>query len=387
MKRAVGKTIDLFLIIALVVVAAFIFVNRVFKQVNRIDRVNISISSQCGDLFGVDLVNALIQEFEAQNPDLRIQMTSQENADIVFFNEGEFNSLLEMSALASLAPYIYTETQEGHRIDHWALPLLSFMDIFLYNIDILQAAQCDRPPKTRAEFLAAAKAVAGKKSAAPDEVHLPFALGLSPADPLALRRDFYPWIWMDGGELQLAGTDDNPALPRVVTNTITFFGQLHREGLLAPDTFEKTGQMRLKEFAEGNIAMMTASSQDIPFLRHNARDVNFGITTIPATVQGKNRLGLLSIYAGINSACALPDEAWMFLAFIAGKSPILAQTLGAVPGSSPNAFPGEYIVQDPLYSKAWEIFEAAEIAKGPGQPLNAEIERIIREKLEEVFTP
>jgi ABC-type glycerol-3-phosphate transport system substrate-binding protein len=382
-----GWLVDIFLFTVAAALLVFFFVSRMHKAASEPERVSISISSQCGDLFGRDIVNALIQEFEEQNPDLRIQEITQEaegddgGADIVFFDDSGFSSLMNALALASLAPYNYTGTQAGQ----WALPLVSFMDIFIYNIDILQAANLDRPPKTRAEFLAAAKAVVENNPAPPEqEPVFAFALGLSPADPAALRRDFYPWVWINGGEIRLGSAE--PALPRTVTDAIAFLGRLNSEELLAPGTFEKTGAQRLREFAEGKIAMLTASARDIPFLRNNAHGITLGITALPAVTQGKTRVGLSSIYAGMSSDCALPDEAWKFLAFFAGKRHVLSETLGAVPGSFPDVFAGEYIAEDPLCSKAWDIFEAADIVEyEPNQPFEEEINRLIREKLVDAF--
>jgi hypothetical protein len=95
-------------------------------------------------------------------------------------------------------------------------------------------------------------------------------------------------------------------------------------------------------------------------------------------------MGLINIYAGINSDCAMPDEARTFLAFIVEKSQVLAEAMGAVPGSFPVAFPGAYIAENPLYSKAWDIFEAADIVEDkPSQLFDEGINRIIREKLKE----
>jgi len=388
------KPIDIFLIIAVVMALGYIAVNRSCEQasepghIKRVKRIDITISSQWGALFGRDTVDSFIQEFEEQHPELRIQEVTQEAAadgdsgdsvaDIVFFDDGEFGSLMNAEALASPDSY---------------RPLVSFMDVFIYNIDILKAANLDRPPKTRAEFLAAARAVKAQGAEAPevqgaDEVPVsPFALGLSKADPLALRRDFYPWIWASGVDIQsidLSG--ENPALPRAVTDAIAFFGQLDREELLAPGTFETTGAQRLQEFAEGKIAMMTLSARDIAFLQNSAPGITLGITALPAITQGKNRLGVSTLYAGISGASAVPDEAGLFLAFLAEKSNVLAEALGAVPGKLPGGFAGEYIEKNELYAKAWDIFEAADIVEYQGgEPDEEEFNRIIREKLAEAF--
>jgi hypothetical protein len=365
------RVIDIFLGFAAVAVVVLITTSRACEKSDEprrvAKRIDISISPQCRNLFGSDTVDALIREFEDQNPGLRIQEAAPDGqvADIVFFDDSGFSSP---------ESYLQGET------------LMSFMDLFFYNIDILKAVNLDRPPKTRAEFLAAARAVAKYDTKLPQaETVFPFALGLD--DPMALRRDFFPWVWTNGGNMPPLGTsDENTTLSRPLTEIITFFEQLNREELLAPETFEKTGTQRLKEFAEGKIAMITASARDIVFVQNNADGITFGITTIPSTSQGKTRMGLINIYAGINNASAIPDEARTFLAFIVEKRQVLAEVAGAVPGSFPVAFPGAYIAENPLYSKAWDIFEAADIVEDkPSQLFDEGINRIIREKLKEVL--
>jgi len=369
-----GNRIDIFLFFAVAAVLIIVIAGQIFRKVDSLRRTEISISRQGRELFGADILGALIQEFEKLYPDLRIQVADGDT-DIVFFDDSEIGSLMAESALASLRPYIHSETQAGQ----WVIPLVSYMDIFFYNIDILQAANCDRPPKTRADFLAAARAVAALKTASP------LALGLSEADPLALRRDIYPWVWAAGGDLRQSGAE-NAVLSRAANDTIAFFAQLYREGLLAPDSFGTTGAQRLEEFAAGNIAMLSASSRDISFLQNNIDGFNFGVTAIPQTAPGKNRLALPGIYAGISGGCAQSDEAWTFLAYLAGRKQVLEEALNAIPGNFPSAFPSGYTADDPLFSKAWEIFEAADIVEYfPAAPLEEETGRIIWEKITEAF--
>ena len=376
--RLFGRLADIILLIAAVTVLAVVVLNRVNKNPAKPKRNVITVSRQYENFFGRDTASALIQEFEDHFPDLRIQTAavSEEaagEADIIFFDDGEIDELTTASALAPLNPYIHSETQGGQRASQWAIPLVSFMDLFFYNIDILEAAGRDRPPKTRADLLAAARAVAERKTA------FPLALGLSQADPLSLRRGLYPWIWADG---EIASAAAHLSLTKTSVDVIDFFGQLNREDLLAPGTFEKTSAQRLEEFSEGRIAMLAASSRDIAWLRINAPDLNFGVTAIPQAAQGRNRLGLSGIYAGISGGCALPDEAWTFLAFIAGKSQTLAEALGAVPGGFNKAFPGDYAAKDPLYSKAWDIYEAADIVEYyPADPSEEDLNRLLREKM------
>jgi multiple sugar transport system substrate-binding protein len=375
--RLPGKLINIMLLAVLVMVIAFVVLSR-FSGESVISRhIDISVSPQFENLFGVDMTSALIRDFEKQRPDLRITKAA-EGADILFFDDYEFGRLRSGSKLLVLNPYIAVKQDIPDQDAQWALPLMSFMDILFYNIDILQAANFDRPPKTRAEFLAAARAVASTGAGAVYS----FALEL----PQGARQNIYPWIWAAGGEICAPGNASSPndalVLSRITVDTITFLGQLYREGLLS--TGLKTGTGRLEGFAEGKIAMITGSARDIAFLQRGSGNINFGVTAIPGTAQGKNRLGLSKIYAGISADCALPNEAWSFLSFIAEKSQILAEKLAAIPGSIPAVFPGEYIVKNPLYSKAWDIFEAAEIVDFSDDPLEEEKERLVMEKIREL---
>jgi len=350
------KPIDSFVIIAVIMALAYIVFNRAYTAVNETKRTNIVIAPQGGGLFGKDTVDVLVQEFEQLNPELRIrEATETAPADIVFFDDSAYGSLENMLAI---------------------VPLVSFMDVFIYNIDLLKAAGLDRPPKTRAEFLTAARAVAEKGAASA------FALGLSPEDPLALRRDFYPWIWANGVDINDIDLEDNPALPRAVMDVVALFGQLNREKLLAPGTFAATGAQRLQEFAEGKIAMMTISARDLAFIHHHAPGITVGITALPAMAQGKNRLGLSSIYAGISGDGGAPDEAQILLSFLVEKSAALAEAVGAVPGNYPGGFAGEYIEKSELLAKAWDIFEAADtVDYRPGRLSEEVFKRLVRENL------
>jgi multiple sugar transport system substrate-binding protein len=382
-----GKWVNIILLAVLVAVIAVIILYR-FAVGSGISRhIYISISPKFENLFGKDLAGALIKDFEKQRPDLRITK-AVENPDILLFDDGEFGPLRNSSNLLALNPYLAVNTQDAetdrkHSVPEqnvpeqdaqWALPLMSFMDLLFYNIDILQTANFDRPPKTRAEFLAVAKAVANP-NAGQDTVYS-FALALSQG----ARRNIYPWIWATGGEICASAPNEPPVLSRATLDTIAFFGQLNSEGLLSTE-WEPAIHL-FEAFAKGKIAMITRPASDIALLQSIAGNLNFGITAIPGTTQGKNRLGLSKIYAGISADCALPDEAWAFLSFIAEKGPVLAEALAAIPGSLPVAFPGDYIIKNPLFSKAWDIFEAADIVEYRSDgPAEEETERLVMDAL------
>jgi multiple sugar transport system substrate-binding protein len=156
---------------------------------------------------------------------------------------------------------------------------------------------------------------------------------------------------------------------------------------LAPGVFETTGEQRLEEFAQGKIAMMIASTRAIPYLRERMGDDAFGITTIPDSgTGGRYSAAFSAIYTGINSNSAHIDEAWSFLVFLAEKSFLFCEELKAVPGVVSDIIRGDYIKDDPFYSKAWDIFESSGIAEGfSGNPYAQEYETAFMEELQIFF--
>jgi len=314
----------------------------------------------------------LLLEFEEKNPDIRIRMAYDSGViepELLFFNEGDYSILAGESALLELNSFVNYDTYDSRQEPgekRFAIPLVSFMDMLFYNIDILTAAGFDHPPKTRAEFTSYAKAVsAGSQK----EGGSGAAISLSSEDHQALSRDIFSWIWTAGGNFWANG--EKPFLnTRAIINDITFLGTLYRDGLLAPDIFDTTGVQRLEEFADGKIAMIIASTQAIPFLRKRMGDEAFGITTIPdAGTGGRYAIGISAIYTGISSKTNHPEEAWNFLTFLAEKSYDLCAELKAVPGMVSNIISGDYVQDDAFYSKAWNIFEASDIAESfSGKP-------------------
>jgi len=390
-KNSVIRKIDIFLfVIAIVVLFSIVSFSIIFSFGDP-PRSEISVSPNFWLLLGNDTANKLIQEFEEQNPDFVILKAKDEtenlsDADVVIFDDYDLGRLVEKSALTSLDKYIHTEAQDAQWIDNWVIPLVRFVDLFAYNIDILKAANLDRPPKTIREFISTARAVARIDPAQfGHEVIYPLALGLSEKDPMAYRRDIFPWIWANEEDF-FQQVSDEIVFSKNTKDIFDFFYELDRNDLLAPDPFNRTGTMGLEEFAAGKVAMMTISSRDILYLKNAANDINYSITSIPAASLGKNRLGISVIYAGINSNCTVPDEAWSLLAFIAGRTQIFAQSLAAIPGRYPANYPGEYVIKDSLLRKAWEIYESADIVEyKPDYALETAINETLREKLAEVL--
>jgi multiple sugar transport system substrate-binding protein len=260
------------------------------------------------------------------------------------------------------------------------------MTPLFYNIEILQAAGFDRPPKNQDEFAAFAKAVTDPKAD-----RYGFALGLGEQDPQGVYRDIFPWIWAAGQPMTESG-DLKFDTPQAAA-ALRFLQGLIQEGVIAPGSFTKTGKDRLEEFNAGKIGMMIASIQDVRALASDPRSadqrsvdqkssVPFGITTIPAPASyfGKPVFGLTNWCAGISRTGKHKDEAWAFIAFLSERAPLIAARSGAIHGSS-NAVDADQN-DDPLSAKAYDIYEAGDaLEEFAGFPGEVFLERVVREEV------
>jgi multiple sugar transport system substrate-binding protein len=263
------------------------------------------------------------------------------------------------------------------------------MDLLYYNIELLQAAGFDRPPKTREEFLVFSRTISGSGNEALSDVK-GSAMGLSPQDRQSLSREIFSWIWAAGYDFW-SGEDERPVInTRQIGRDIAFFGNLYRDAVITPESFDMTGDQVVEQFVQGKIAMMIASSRVIHILREKMDNEVFGITTIPSTDPiGKYSIALSGTYAGINSACENPGAALAFLDFLHKQKPLMCAQLKAVPGDVSELFSGEYkdyMKEDPFSSKAWSIFEASKVIQGfAGKEGGDSYENIFREETKKFF--
>jgi multiple sugar transport system substrate-binding protein len=365
-KKSIQTSIDVFIIVVLLLlIITPLIVNLPARIDAASNQVVIYLSPNSEDLFGKSVIESLIQEFEERYPGIRIRIEKSSGDmnlhDILIFDNTYFSTFVAEGMLIELNSFTNYDTDAPQM----AIPLVSFMDMLFYNIDILSAAGFGAPPKTRDEFLVYARRVSRGEFDAYGA-----AISLSSQDRLALSRDVFTWIWANGNGF-FPNDRDRPFLnTRAIVSDLNFLGTLHREGLFAPGIFETTGEQRIEQFAQGKIALMVASSRVISNLRQKMGDDAFGITTIPDSETGlRYSINLSSIYAGINTNTNHPDEVWKFLEFLTEKSFILCDDLKAVPGMFSNIIPGDYVRNDPFYSKAWDIFESALTAESfTGKP-------------------
>ena len=355
-----------------------------------------------------DALRYLIQEFEKQNPDIRIRLDTRSyieirdrliypenaartapwdnaalNPDILGIDPRWLQDLVQGQKLESLELFLAREDESQSVIvsesdepyTNWVLPLASFMTPLFYNIDILQAAGFDRPPRNQREFLAYARAATDHRSAC-----YGFAISLSPRDPNSIFRDVFSWIWASGIPLVQQGAlaFDVPQ----IRNALALLNDLYQEGSMAQDPFLKTGMDRVREFTAGQIAMMIGSVSDISTILDSG--ISFGITTIPNPPEylGMPRFNLQNWYVGISSSCKYMEDAWKFIRFLYDHSALIGASAAAQPRQTGNSS-----LSEPLYAKINDISAAGEAQRDFYNLSRVDIlERIVRDELRLMFS-
>ena len=251
-------------------------------------------------------------------------------------------------------------------------PLVSFINVLFYNVDILKEAGFSRPPKTRGEFLEYARTITGK-----DENCRGLAMGLY--SQRGVYDDVYPWIYSAGA--RLTGDKKPAANSRRIIECLTFLTALYNENLITQDALSADSEKKLENFVSGRAAFMIAPSSDIERVRKLMGDEAFSVSAVPPpdNYAGKFYYAGAGWTTGINPASARREEAGLFADFLAEKAAFLSEAARAIPGN------GAPPPRDPFYSKVWDIAIAGEYAPDfTGLPWN-EMESIFRKELTSLF--
>jgi multiple sugar transport system substrate-binding protein len=305
----------------------------------------------------------LIEEFESFHDGIKIVLSFKSYEDLKrsLFDSAENGFTGDIIALD---PLWVPELKNRKIIESANLPLLSFISVLYYNIDILKEAGFSRPPKSRSEFLACARAISGREDNR-------WGLVMDETGSRQIYNDVYPWFWAAG--LQLLGDGRPTVNSRQFIEGLSFLSSLNSEGLILHGS-------KLEDFGSGKAAFMISSTKDITYIRERLGETSFDISNVPFpdNFAGKTYYGDFQWAVAISSNSAHKEEAALFADFLAGKASILSEKAEAMPGGSISS-------RDPFYLKAWDIAIAAEPAREfAGLPW-AELEKIFREERDLLF--
>jgi multiple sugar transport system substrate-binding protein len=291
----------------------------------------------------VDAMNRLIQQFEAENPDVRVI----HNSDIPY---AEFRDKIAASAPAGVGPDVATlfygwvpawvdagylvplpedefpasmiETDFSPMVandkfegKYWAIPTAVRTLALFWNKDLFEAAGLDpeRPPENLDEFLEYAQQLTEVDSAGNIVVE-----GFAPALPGQAHHWFREVLLRQYGRVPYS--DDN--------KTVTWNSPEGCQAftwLIEFETIHKTGSNDLFEdatqaFLQGKSALHIDGSFRLGTIARNAPDLNFGVTELPIGPNGeRHTFGSYWTHGLTQKAAAEPrrrEAAIRFLKFI-----------------------------------------------------------------------
>ena len=304
----------------------------------------------------------LVEEFESLHEGIKVDLAykSYEDLRLMLFDTSRDEFHGDVLAIDSLWA---AELKDMGGIENVSPPLLSFISVLYYNIDILLNAGFSRPPKSWGEFINYSRTVAamgGNRR----------GLAMSEGSSRRVYDDVYPWIWSGGARLI---NDGRPAVNTTpIIESLSLLASLNREGLVVQGN-------KLEDFGFGKAAFMISSVRDVKYVRAFMGDESFDISTVPVpdNYAGRSFYGNTEWAIGINPDSAHKEEARLFVDFLVEKSHFLAENAGATSALTGYA---------PFYSKAFEIAMAWEPATDfSGLPW-MELEKVFSEELSSLFT-
>lgn len=319
---------------------------------------------------------ALMDEFEAQNPGIRVELLSgpysstREQivagaatgtmADVVGLDGAWVSDFVKQGALSSLSDLMtqagYDDSQLAAQIQlggaTYMIPVVNFVYPVFVNLDLLEAAGVAAPPTNRSEFFAAAQQLTALGNNVSGWV-----LPLSLEQPNGIQNDVMSWVWASGGSMMadgmpnLVGNDD-------VSDVAQYIKEMYDAGVIAPGAFAMREQDKVEEFTNGRVGMMVSSLAHINMLRERNPDLNFAITALPAADGYTGSRGLPYASWGIGVASNSPHqaEAWKLVEFL------MSAEINSRLSSIANAFPGnvnatpDFVETDDLFAAAFDVF-------------------------------
>lgn len=349
---------------------------------------------------------ALMDEFEAANPGIKVELLSGPFAstkeqtiagaasktmpDVVGLDGAWVSDFVKQGAITDMSKLMadagYDDSQLAAQIQvngaTAMIPVVNFVYPLFTNDDILAKAGVTAPPTNRTEFTDAAK----KITALGGDVK-GWVVPLSLEAPNGIQNDVMAWNWASGGTML---KDGQPDLTNAdVKETVEYVKSLWDAGVVAPGALTMKEQDKVEEFTNGRVGMMIDTLAHVNLIRENNPDLKFSISAIPAKdgFSGKRGIPYASWGIGISENSEHKAEAWKLVDFL------MSSSTNSKLSSIANAFPGntqatpDFVAEDELFKAAFEIYKAGYPANEfTGLPVADELMRSFDEQLQKTLT-
>jgi multiple sugar transport system substrate-binding protein len=345
---------------------------------------------------------AIMDDFEAKNPGIKVKLISgpysntrdqivtgaatRTLSDVVGLDGAWVNDLAKQGAIAAMDGLIASSGFDAKQIaaiikldgKSYMFPVASFVYPVFINLDLFQGAGVANPPQNRTEFLQAARRLTNVQ-----QNRYGWVLPLSLQSPNGVQNDIMSWVWASGKSMLKNGRPD--LVNADVVSALRFVESLYKENLVSPGTFAKQEQDKVEEFVNGRIGMMISSLAHINMIRERNKALNFTITALPSAdgYSGRRGLPYAAWGIGISETSSHKEEAWKLVSYLmsADVNSRLVSIANAFPGNV-NAKP-DFVESDPLFAKAFEIFQSGYLANEfTGLPVAEELMRIFDEEIQ-----
>lgn len=339
-----------------------------------------------------EMLQGLIDDYMAENPDvvitnefvpfadvkkqLSIGVVSEELPDLVVVDNPDMAAFATMGVFADITPYMkdwdgLSQYFKGPISScMWegklhGLPVGSNTLALYYNVDMLNEAGVT-PPQTWDELREAAKILTK------DGV---YGMAISAPGNEEGTFQFLPWLLSTGATVENVGGAEG-------IKAFQFLTDLVNDGSMSKEVINWTQADVNKQFMAGNVAMMLNGPWQLPAIKSEAPDLNFGITLTPKDKEYSSVLG------GENWAVINGDhvEATVdFLKYLAEPEILLSyiSSLGYIP-SRADVASDPMFTDDPYMSEFADQLQYA-MPRGPS-PVWPEISVALYTTLQESLT-
>ncbi len=279
----------------------------------------------------VNIITPLIKEFEAKNPDIKIQFIhTPENyfqklhllaasgltPDVVFVNNIYGALYAENNIFMDLKKF-FSEEKHFHKIALQALTANNMLYavprdvsnlVIYYNKDIFDRNNVPYPQEnwTFDEFLQTCKKLTDSNT-----------LGISfREEPLF----WLPYLWSNGGGFISRDLKKIELNKPESIQAIQFYSDLRNKYRVAPTRSQAGSATMAQLFMRGKLAMHLSGRWFMPIYSREIK-FNWGIARFPTGKAG-SVVGCDSSGWAISSSTTCPNEAWRFVKFMSSKSSI-----------------------------------------------------------------
>jgi multiple sugar transport system substrate-binding protein len=345
---------------------------------------------------------ALMDEFEEQNPGIKVELISGPYAatkeqlfagaasgtmpDVVGLDGAwvsDFASqgvITDLTALMGEVGYDDSELASQIQVDGstYMIPVVNFVYPMFTNDALLAEAGVDAPPTNRTEFAEAAGAVTEL-----GDNKTGWILPLSLEAPNGIQNDVMSWTWASGGTMLADGQPD--VTNDDVASTVEYVQGMWDDGVIAPGSFTMKEQDKVEEFTNGRVGMMIDSLAHINLIRETNPDLKFSISAVPAEdgYEGERGIPYASWGIGVAESSEHQEEAFKLVEFLMSQetNSELSSIAGAFPGNK-NSTP-DFVADDKLFAEAFEIYQAGYPANEfTGLPVAEQLMRLFGEQLQ-----